>query len=129
MLFLSVIHDYFVWHYTRAFKELFHVWLNSLWFIVHFFSIPQLAKAWFAPFKRITEAKRPGLNFEDLAGYVIINLMSRIVGAILRTVLIGLGILFIVLAVALGFSFTLVWILLPVIIVTALVLGISFLFS
>lgn len=129
MLFLSVLHDYFLWHYTHAFREIFHVWTNLLWFIIHFFSIPQLAKAWFAPFKRITEARRPGLNFEDLAGYIIINLLSRVVGAILRTFLIVLGMACLLGTVALGFVTYLVWIFLPLGIATSLVLGISFLFA
>lgn len=129
MLFLSIAHDYFLWHYSRAFKELFHVWLNLLWFVVHFFSIPQLAKSWFAPFKRIVEQKKPGFHFEDIAGYVIINLLSRVVGATLRTILIGIGMLVLLLLIAAGFLIFLSWVFLPIFVVAALTFGVGFLFA
>ena len=129
MLLLSVTHDNFIWHYTRAFKELFTVWVNILWFVVHFFSIPQLVKSWFAPYKRITEQRHRRFDLEDIAGYIIINTLSRIVGAVMRTILIGLGLLFLTLMIAFGVVVYLLWIFLPIIILATLVVGVSILFT
>lgn len=129
MLFLSIAHDYFIWHYTRAFREIFTVWLNFLWFTVNFFSIPQLARSWFSPFKRITEQKRSGFNFDDIAGYIIINLFSRVVGAILRTILIGVGIVALLILITAGVLVYLTWIFLPIVILSGLALGVGLLFA
>lgn len=129
MLLLSITHDYFVWHYTRAFKELFGVWINLLWFVVHYFSITELLRSWFAPFKRITEERRRGFNFEDFAGYVIINILSRVVGAIIRTFILFAGLVSLVGTIAAGFLVYVVWIFLPVLILATLVAGISLLFT
>lgn len=129
MLFPSIVQNYLLWHYTRAFGEMFHVWLNFLWFVLHFFSIPQLARSWFAPFKRITEPKRSGWSFEDLAGYVIINLFSRIVGALFRTVIIIIGLIVLTLVIALGVLVYLAWIFLPILVLGSIVTGIGLLFT
>ena len=91
MLFLSIAHHYLLWHYSRAFLEIFHVWFNLIWFVVHFFSIPQMMMSWFSPWKRMVEGRGRKFNMEDLAGFIIIGLISRILGFILRTTLITLG--------------------------------------
>ncbi|MCD5381679.1 MAG: hypothetical protein LR008_03865, partial [Candidatus Pacebacteria bacterium] len=85
MLFLMIVHRYFIWHYSRAFLEIFHVWRSFLWFVAHFFSITQLIRSWFSPWKRVVEGRGNKWDLEDLAGFIIIGLMSRIIGFILRT--------------------------------------------
>jgi hypothetical protein len=128
MLLLSVLQNYFLWHYTRAFKEMFHVWLNVLWFVIHFFSLPQLIHAWIAPFKRITERRQPGFNLEDWAGYLVINVMSRLVGALLRTVIILIGLIFLTGSIMAGAVVYLLWVFMPLLLIGGLVSSISILF-
>lgn len=127
MLFLSIAHDYFLWHYRRAFGELFHVWLNFLWFTIHFFSIPQLLRSWFAPFKRITEPRRRGFNFEDIAGYVIINLMSRFVGFIIRGVILVVGFSVLLTLIITGALLHVLWVFVPLLLISGFVGSISLL--
>ena len=103
------------------------MWLNLLWFTIHFFSIPQLAASWFSPFKRITEDRRGEFNFEAIAGYVIINLLSRVVGALMRTIIIGVGMLILSGMVLAGFVLQIVWIFLPLLLIGGLVSSISIL--
>jgi hypothetical protein len=128
MLFLSLVHDYFVWHYSRAYREIFSVWLNLMWFVIHFFSIPLLLRSWFSPYKRITEERKRSLNFEDLVGYIVINLMSRIVGAMLRSFLIIIGLVLLCVIAIVGLAVHVLWIFLPLLLVTGLVIGVSLLF-
>lgn len=129
MLFLSIVHHYFLWHYSRAFKEIFHVWLNFLWFITHFFSIPQLLRTWFAPWKRITEERGDKWSFEDLAGFVIIGLITRIIGFIIRSAVIVVGLFCLTLTIIGGFITYIFWIGAPIIIITMLGLGASLLMA
>ncbi|MCA9363291.1 hypothetical protein KC851_03145 [Candidatus Kaiserbacteria bacterium] len=123
MLFLSVMQNYLLWHYSRAWGEIFHVWFNFLWFTIHFFSIPQLARSWFAPWKRITEDRGDRWSFEDLAGYVIIGLLSRLVGFIIRTLVILIGLIALTLVIVGGAGFFVIWLTLPLSIIVLLVLG------
>lgn len=128
MLFVTIIHHYLLWHYTRAFYEIFHVWRNFLWFVIHVFSLPQLVRSWFAPFKRMTEGRGEAWNLEDLASYVIIGIISRIIGGFIRTIFIMLGILALAFVVAGGLGVFLFWVIAPVSIIVLITGGISSLF-
>ena len=127
MLFAAIIRDYFVWHYTQAWFLLWGVWRNFMWFVIHFFSIPQLMRSWFAPFKRITERRGDKFNLEDLASYVIIGFLSRIIGALIRTVIIIIGLITLALTVIGGFVVYLLWALVPFMIIGILGMSISLL--
>lgn len=125
MLFL-IAQDYFLWHYTRAFREFFHVWMNLIWFTIHFFSLPQLLRTWISPYKRITEERQQGFSFEDWLGTVLVNILSRIVGAILRTTIIIAGTASLLFVIAFGATIYVLWILLPILTLTLFIAGISF---
>jgi hypothetical protein len=129
MIFTSIISDYFRWHYGRAFGELFHVWLNFLWFVIHFFSLPQLGRSIFSPWKRMTEEKQGGFSFEGLATYLIINLLSRLVGFLMRGTVILLGLIVLTITILTGFVTALFWLAAPVVIVVFLGLGVTLLIS
>ena len=129
MLFLSIVHHYLLWHYSRAFYEIFHVWLNLLWFVIHFFSMPQLLRTWVSPWKRMVEGKGEAWNFEDLAGYIIINFLSRLVGFIMRTAILVSGLVSLIFTAIAGFIVYVFWIVAPVAIVGLFVSGIGYLIS
>lgn len=129
MLFLSVINHYLLWHYTRAFGEIFHLWLNFLWFTIKFFSIPQLMRSWFAPWKRIVEERRKAWDFEDLAGYIVIGFFSRLLGFLIRTIIICFGLLTLLTTIVLGLSVYLLWVVAPFISIVLLVFGATLLIA
>ncbi len=128
MLFLSIVHHYLLWHYTRAWFELFHVWRNLLWFVVHYFSLPQLMRTWVAPWRRITEPRGNTWNLEDLAGYVLIGLLSRVIGFVIRTIVITLGLITLLLTTLGGFAVYAFWTVAPVAIILLIGLGLSLFF-
>lgn len=105
--------EYFKWHYGKGVMGLVNIVGNFVWFFFEFFSIPLLLKTYFMPFRRLNEMYQqsfnPGAWFETL----IVNTMMRIIGALLRTVLIVLGIFFILLTVAIGVCFLTAWLLAP----------------
>jgi hypothetical protein len=127
MLFVSVAKNYFTWHYTKAFSELFAVWLNFLWFIIHFFSLPQLFTALFAPWRRITESRGNLLSLEDWLGFIIINLVSRLIGATFRLTIIVCGAVSLALTIALGILIFLCWWAAPIVITASLIGGVALL--
>ncbi len=129
MIFSLIVQDYLKWHYTRAFKELFHVWLNFLWFTIHFFSIPELLKSWAAPWKRMVEPKGRGFNIEAYLSFIIINLLSRIVGFVARSFVIVAGLLALTLVIVTGVAVYLTWIFLPIAVLVSFVTGMGLMIS
>lgn len=128
MLLTTILHHYLLWHYSRAFHDLVHVWGNLLWFVAHFFSIPQLTRSLLAPYKRIVEPRGETWNLEDLAGYVIIGLISRILGFLLRSVIIVVGLIVLGVLAVLGIITFLFWIIAPIALLAGILFGLRLLF-
>lgn len=120
-----IIYDYFIWHYVHAWRGMWHVWHNLLWFTIHVFSIPQLSRSWLAPFKRITEPKKKGFDLEEFASRLLINALSRIIGTIARTFIIGTGLVATTGVACLGIVTYITWALLPLILISTLVASVS----
>lgn len=129
MLFISIARNYFAWHYLQGFKELFHVWLNFLWFVVHFFSLPQLAQTLFSPWRRMTEERSGRFSFEDLAGYLIINIISRLIGAMFRLTILLSGLVSLTFVILVGILAYLFWLAAPVVIIGFIIFGCALFFS
>ena len=128
MLFLTIIRHYLLWHYTEAYKELFSVSKNLIWFVVNFFSLPQLLKTLLSPWKRIVEEKKRSWNFEDFAGRILINILSRIIGAIMRLIVISIGLVCLLITIVIAVTTCVLWVFMPAIIIGCFVLGITYLF-
>jgi len=95
--------DYFRWHYSQTLKKLGLAFTNLLIFIYHYFSISTLSKTLFAPWKRQLIGKsRPGFHFDDILGTISFNIISRILGSIIRTITIISGIIILVLTFVFG---------------------------
>jgi len=105
--------DFSFWYYTRAFRDIFAVWLNFMWFIVHFFSIPLLLRTLFAPWKRITDESR-SKSVEDFFATHLMNAMSRVLGALVRVIVIACGVLFLLFGTLALFFVLALWVCLPV---------------
>ena len=129
MFFTNLIKDYFIWHYTTAIKELFHIWKNFLWFTLHLFSISQLIKTWASPWKRIKEERTRAWNLEDFVGSLFISLLSRIIGLFIRTVFIVVGLLFLLITFVFGIALLISWFVLPVLPISLIALGVAILIA
>lgn len=114
--------DFSVWYYTRAFRDILAVWLNFMWFIVHFFSIPLLLRTMFAPWKRITDESRPK-SIEDFLASHLMNVMSRVLGVLARMSVITVGVFFLLIGTLGFFLFIALWVCLPVLSVAAFFYG------
>jgi hypothetical protein len=94
-----------------------------VWFTVHFFSIPQLLRSWIAPWKRITEERTKAWDIEDFFGSLIINLISRIIGFIMRTVVLLIGTISLLLSLLSGVVVYVVWTIAPALIILMIIMG------
>lgn len=117
--------DYFIWHYTRAFRDILYVWSNFFWFLTHFFSIPLLFRTLFSPFKRVTEEHdKPGL--EDYFATIVVNVVTRVVGFFARFFIILFGLLALLVWCAVLVCLMVFWVLAPLVIAYAFLYGLSF---
>ncbi|MDP3771823.1 MAG: hypothetical protein Q8Q94_00405 [bacterium] len=122
MVFL--IRDYLRWHYTAAVRELLGILGNLLWFFAHLFSLRLLLATLFSPFYRIHEDYFSVADIEKTLASIAANLVSRVVGFLLRIIVIALGIITEGVLIVLILPILLVWIFLPAIIIGSLGLGI-----
>ena len=119
---------YIKWHYLEASRDILKAWGNILWFNFHYFSVPLLLQTFLAPWRRITWDYGRGF---DIGGYLFTfasNLISRILGAIVRSFLIIAGLTVQLALLFLGSFLFLLWFALPAIIAAALTYGIFLLF-
>jgi hypothetical protein len=119
MFFFSILGDYLSWHYSSALIGYIRIFRNLWWFLVQFFSLPELFSSLFAPYKRITEQRKAGFNLEDLAGVIIINIMSRLIGFVFRISVILVGIMVLAIYTVSAFLLYAVWLGAPLIIISS----------
>lgn len=120
---------YLFWHYTSAPMNFLRVWGNMLWFVVHFFSLPILLRTLFQPIQRLSEEYQGGLDLEDLGQVIVVNTLMRILGVLVRSFFIVLGVAFLLLGVAFGAILFVAWFFLPLILSGMVVFGFALLFS
>ena len=121
---------YFQWHYSRGVSDMFGVWATAIWFPWYWCAVGFHARHLFSRFNRLGEAY-PGTGFHlgELLGSFIINLLMRVIGALVRIGVIVLGILLSVGAIFVGGLAFLVWLLLPIIAVSSVIIGVVSMFS
>lgn len=130
MRFLAVVVHYLIWHYSRALVEFSHIYKNIILFVYNFFSVPILLRSYFAPWRRMGEAyPKNVLNFSELFSVLLINLIMRSVGMVMRTIMIVAGLLVLAVILVLYPILIISWLLLPLFIIILILLGFGLLFK
>ena len=126
---LILLTRYLIWHYSEALADWWRIVGNFIWFFFHMFSIGLLLRTLFSPFKRMEEERKKGsLKFEDWGGAIIINLLMRLIGSLVRSVIIIAGIIFIIFIIFIGATAFLLWLILPALVIFLIIFGLSQLF-
>lgn len=108
------IFNFLLWHYALALKALLGFWGNLILFSLHLFSVPLLIRTLFYPWHRIyVKNKIPGFSLQKLFYSLSLNLISRIIGFLVRTVLIASGFLWALILFVFGFLLVFVWFFIP----------------
>jgi len=128
MVVLRFIGEYFAWHYSEALVDVVHIWKNILHFLYEFFSISLLLRTLFTPWKRLGEERRRKFDLGDIIGVLIINTIMRIIGTVMRFVLIVFGSVAIALCLLGGVLALFVWVFAPLIIAVLLIVGFGIMF-
>lgn len=109
--------SWILWQFYEMPKFLFGVWGNYLMFATNLFSVPLLLKTFLSPWRKYTWSYPKAFDIKEFLNTLISNIISRILGAVVRTVLIITGIIFQIFIVATGLIIFLGWIFLPFIII------------
>ncbi len=119
----NVFITYIWWHYAYMPKLLIEVWQNFLWFGLNYFSVPLLIKTLFSPWRRIYVGYARRFDPTQWFNALSFNLMSRGIGAIIRLGTIIVGLIIEAGIVVVGLTLILLWLFLPLIILTAFLFG------
>ena len=119
---------YLKWHFIDAPKNILKGWGNILGFNLNYFSIGLLLQTFFSPWRRIAWDYGRGFNLGTYLFTFGSNLISRIIGAIMRSFLIAAGLAAQFAILLMGSFLLLSWLALPGIIAAAFFYGIFLLF-
>ncbi len=108
--------NYLEWHYAYVPLKILSATINSIIFFWHFFSIGILIKTFLAPWKRqYVKKTSPGLDLGEIFERLTFNLISRVIGAMVRFALIAFWIILEVVTLPIGVLIFSVWLILPLI--------------
>ncbi|OGZ19079.1 MAG: hypothetical protein A2175_02030 [Candidatus Nealsonbacteria bacterium RBG_13_42_11] len=121
----NIVFQYLVWQFFDAPKNILKAWKNFLLFNLNYFSIPLLLKTLFSPWHRYKVSYGRGFDFGRYFEAFFSNLIFRILGAIIRTLLIIIGLLMEVFIVLGGLIAFFCWLVLPAILIVGFIFGIK----
>lgn len=122
MKFLLVVPQYLYWHYSLGFIEWTRNIFNFIEFEFHFFSVMDLLKTFFSPFQRLKERYSGSpLDFEAIASVLLVNIIMRLVGVVVRSIILIFAAVVISLSMVLALLLIITWIFLPLILCTLLI--------
>lgn len=124
----NIIVQYLAWQFFDTPKGIFRAWRNCLKFNLNHWSVPLLFKTWFSPWRRYHSSYGKGFSFSKYFEVFTFNMTSRIIGAIMRTFLIVLGLLAEVAVFVMGASVFLIWLMLPFLLFWGFFYGFKILF-
>jgi len=124
----NIFFQWLSWHFFEVPKEILKAWKNFLKFDFNYFSIPLLAKTLFSHWRKYRWFYPRGFDFGKYIEVAFSNLISRLLGAILRIFLVFFGILVEVFIFFIGFFIFFSWLILPLLLIFGLILGVIILF-
>ena len=124
----NLIIRWILWHFKYSPGNLIAIWGDFLRFSLEFFSIVPLLKTWISPWKRLSESYSGGLvNITENIQVLILNTFSRILGFLIRTIVIVFGLLFTALVFISGIVAFVLWLLLPLIFIAGIIFSLAIL--
>lgn len=122
----NIISLWLTWHFIEMPKFLLGVWKNYILFALNYFSVPTLLLSLFSPWRRYKWNYPKGFDIGGFFSTVISNAFSRFLGALMRIVLIIVGILFQLFVIFAGLIIFLFWVLIPFIIIAGILFALTY---
>ncbi len=124
----NIFFQWLIWQFLDVPKGILAGWKNFLKFGFNYFSLFLLIKTLFSPWHKYTWAYPKGFDIGKYFEVFFSNLISRILGAVLRIFLIIIGILVEISLIFAGAIVLMVWLALPAILIAGLIFGFKILF-
>jgi len=125
---MNIFFEALIWQFFDVPKAILIGWKNFLLFNLNYFSVPLLLRTYFSHWHRYSYSYEKVFEFWKNIEVFVFNMMSRIIGAILRTFFIIIGATVEVAIVIIGLIILLIWLVLPFILISGLLFGIKLLF-
>jgi len=121
---VSLFFQWFSWHFLELPKDIFKAWKNFLLFNLNYFSIPLLLKTLFYPWRKYSSSYGRGFDLGRYFEVFSLNVISRALGALVRTCLIIVGSLSQIFIIFIGVLILISWLLLPAFLVVGFLFGV-----
>lgn len=121
--FQNILIQYLIWYFWEVPGKILEALRNFLLFNINYFSIPLLFKTFFSHWRRYRWSYKGGFSPARYIEVYFSNLISRVLGAIMRTVLILLGLLVEIFIFLGGMIIFFGWLFLPLLMVWGLYFG------
>jgi len=125
----NILRALIIWHFGIAVKGLAVAWRNFLVFNLRYFPVRELLRTLFSHWRRSVESYGGGLDIGGWARVFLGNMISRIIGAVIRLCIIIVALIVEVFIFFAGLFMLLVWIFLPVLVGIGFFAGIGLLFG
>ncbi len=125
----SIFLNFISWYYFERTKIIIQIWKNFLKFNLAYFSTWFLLKTFFSPWRRYQWSYGRGIDIGRYFEVFFSNLISRILGSIVRFFLIIIGMVFELIIFLLGIAVILFWIFLPAILVLVFLFSLRLIFK
>lgn len=102
------------WHFHEAFLNIVGAWRNFLSFNLRYFSVGELLRTLFSHWHKMGEGYGRGFDLQKIFTVFIGNIISRVLGAIARSVFIVIGLVIELFILLVGLVALLFWVLLPI---------------
>ena len=122
----NLILQYLEWHFIDVPKAILIGWKNFLVFNIRYFSIPLLFKTFFSYWRRFRGSYGRGFDLKVYFEAFSFNIISRLIGAVMRTALISMGLTVEVVIFLAGLIVLIGWMILPFVSAMLFFMGLAF---
>ncbi|MBI2625012.1 MAG: hypothetical protein HYW70_01620 [Candidatus Nealsonbacteria bacterium] len=119
----NAVFQYLEWYFNDQPRLILEGWKNILRYNLNYFSVGLLLKTLFSPWRRYQASYGRGFDFTRYFETLTFNTVSRVLGAIMRIVLILSGLTAETFLVLGGAVLLLGWLFLPLVLLLALIFG------
>ncbi len=124
----NILFLYFQWHFIDGPRAIWKGWKDCLRFNLDYWSVPLLLKTLFSHWRRYRSSYGRGFDPGRWFNAFIFNAMSRMLGALARSILIFVGLITEFFVFCAGVAVFLIWILLPFLVIFGIYYGFRILF-
>jgi len=125
----NIFFQWLSWQFFEMPMNILKAWKNFLLFYLNYFSIPLLLKTFFSPWRRYRWYYPRGFDAWAYLEVWVSNRISQVIGLILRTVFIFIGIAVEIFIFFGGLIIFIIWIILPFLLIAGFIFSFYLIFS